>query len=168
MQKAKETTIRGRTFKVTQLPGMRGCILAYSIVGTCFPALMKVGDGFAALRDATLDGDSAPLLLGLGNAIAALYERLPPQEMEKLLRELLATATVKPLEGGNEQLLLPIFDQEMAGEVGTVFELLGFALKVNYENFSPGLAAKARAVLGAKGGSASKESATSKDGLAGG
>lgn len=143
---AEEKTIRGRTFKVWKLPGMRGIKLFYRLSSVVIPSLTRIGGGLAAF-DFNADASSlVKFLPEMYQAATFLFEKLPEAEFERLIKELLETATVVPLDGGEEQSLLPIFDEELAGEVGCVLQLVGFALKVNFGNFLPGLVAQAKSL----------------------
>jgi hypothetical protein len=162
-RKTEETTIRGRTFKVTQLNGMSGTKFYYRMAGALIPALSKMGTA-VRLMDKFGDADVselADMLPSIGDAANVLFEKLPPEEFERTVKELLSSTTVKPLDGSPEQALMPIFDDELAGEVGTVLQLVAFALKVNFGNFLPALAAQAANLAKVKAGRASKESTTS-------
>lgn len=162
-RRTEETTIRGRTFKVTQVPGWRGATLFYQMAAVIIPALVKLGKGLTLLDNlgSVNIRDIASLVPEMFDAATFLFEKMPSEEFERFAKELLQTATVKPLDGGKEQLLLPIFDDEMAGETSAIFQLVGFALSVNYGNFIPGLVAQARSLQATKAASASPELTTS-------
>jgi hypothetical protein len=159
-RKSEEKAIRGRTFRVTQLPGMKGTKLFYRLSAIVIPSLMKAGKALEIL-DLNADlGELAAVGPELFTAASFLFDKLPEAEFEKLIREMLENATVQPLDGSPEQPLMPIFDEELAGETSTVLQLVAFALKVNFGNFMPGLVARARALQGTKAVSDSKESTT--------
>jgi hypothetical protein len=153
MRKTEEKSIGGRVFKVAQLPGMRGAKLFFRLSSAVVPALARIGGGLGSVSEKSLlEEDVGPFL----NAANTLFEKLTEAEFERLVRELLETTTVSRSDLP-EQLLMPIFDEEMAGEIGTLLQLVAFALKVNFGNFMPGLVVKARAMAAKQKGSASKE-----------
>jgi hypothetical protein len=116
-------------FTVRPLSGMKAV--------TFLPRLNKVlGPALAALSAARsgLDADA------LKGALEALGDRLDEKEMEGITRTLLADATFQPLDSskpGGE--LMRAFDQVFAGRAELVFQLLAFALEVNYAGFFPAL-----------------------------
>jgi hypothetical protein len=152
----QERVIDGMTFRVTQLPAMRGVKMLNRLVRILGPA---AGRAFAgADPSAGLGG----LDVGaLGGAVAALTERLSDDELESIIRTLLETATV------DNTPLLPVFDLKLQGRMGSLLKLLGFALEVNYSNFTSVLAASVpqglRTQLNSAGSSISGKSGPAGD-----
>ena len=127
-------SIDGRTFTVAPLPAMRQYKLMTRLAKRLGPGLgPALGGLFPQLQQ--MKGvdlrkvDLAALLPALG----ALFDQLDPDEAEAVLKELLQTSLIdgKPL--------LPVFDAELQGKMGTILKLLGFALEVNYGGFFGGL-----------------------------
>jgi hypothetical protein len=148
MRKTSSRQIGERLFTLTQLPGWRGAKLFWQLSSVLLPALTSLGKGLSIAPEALLskgvaglDVDLGALLGNAGHASQMLFEKLPPDEFERIARELLETCSVQ--KAGVTVPLMPIFDEEMSGEMGSLLGLLAFALEVNFKDFLPGLADKA-------------------------
>lgn len=149
-RKTVEVTLRGRTFKVSSMPCSRQYRLLPKVTEVVSAVIGKAAplfDGLTANADMAVLLKALPSIGELGMALAA---KLPPDELDALVRELLSNALVKPLDGSPEQLLLPIMDEELSGETKALFELLWIAVKLNYSDFGDGLAALLRRAVKAK------------------
>jgi hypothetical protein len=139
MLKTREKIIDGNTFAVTQLPAMRALRLFSRIGRSLGPALGQLaaaaGKGAGSMKLDEFDMST------VGEAIAVLFDRLTPDELETLTKELLESARIDGRE------LMREFDIAMQGRVGTVFKLLMFSFEVNYGDFfgaARGLVAQAK------------------------
>lgn len=132
----KETSIDGMTVTVTQLPAMKALRLMGRLGKTLGPALAKAA---GAMQNGGLESNVAVL----GDAVHVLFDRLSPDEMEQLTRELLETATVtctvpatgQPYNGP----MMPVFNTVFQGRMPSLLKTLKFAFEVNYGNFFDGL-----------------------------
>lgn len=145
-------TIDGVAYAVTQLPARRAARLLNRLLRVFGPALgglAGAAKGGASLETADLSS--------VGPVLEGLFARLSEDEQDHLINELLATATVDGKE------VLPVLDLHFQGRLGALFKLVGFAVKVNFEDFSGGLiaAAKAAGLLQLKAGRGSEGSTTS-------
>lgn len=147
----KSKEIDGVTYTVTQLPGMKALKMQPRLARVIAPALAL----------ASTD---------VGAGIASLFERLTPDELDAIARELLfnATADEIPLFGTKG-----CFDSHFAGCSERVLTLLRFAIEeVNFAGFFAAFGGMlARLASGAKKaapGSASSSATTSAAGQAGG
>ncbi len=127
-----ETQHGTRTVQLTQLPAMRSAGL-----------LIKLGKLFAGglgalARVATGKGDVS--VEGAGALLGDLLGSLTPADFDSLTRELLSLATVDNGEGGQTS-LLPVVDVLLQGKPFELFKLIGWALQVNYSDFSSALGA---------------------------
>jgi hypothetical protein len=132
-----ERDIDGHRYAVTQLPAMRALRLLNRLGRVAGPALATLVDGGAA----------APGALGL--AAEGLFERLPDEELEAIVKELLASARADGKE------LLPQFDLHFQGCMSTLFRVLSFALEANYGGFFADLVAAGRAMQGSRSAASS-------------
>lgn len=158
------TTIGGNKFGVTPLFAVR----SFTLQAKLAPALSEIAElvvplwrGFkkgkaskAVPTDETAPKpDEAPKKLVdvldfeevaplIAPAITHFFGKMPPDDLELVIRELLGKATMdgKPLFGhaGGDP-----FDLWMQGRTLDTWKLLGFALKVNYPDFFGSLAAVA-------------------------
>jgi hypothetical protein len=69
-----------------------------------------------------------------------VLEHVSEDELVEITKKLLGSATI------NGKPLMPQFEIVLAGQVGTIFLLLKFALEVNYGSFLGDLASKAKAL----------------------
>lgn len=128
-----ERVIDGNTFRVTQLPATRAVRLSHKLLSIVAPAM-----GYAA--SGTKDGNVLDADVDFGRAIQSLFDRLPTNEFEALLKELLQGALI------DDKPLMPQFDIVMQGRVLTVFKLAAFALEANFRDFFDALAPMAEVV----------------------
>jgi hypothetical protein len=140
VRSVQSRTIDGSTFTVQQLPAMQSVLLLHRLAKTMGGGLLKVlagagGGGGPKVDLRALDVDS------LIPAMESFFDRFSEADLERLLRQLLETATVQGK--GGEMALLPVFDVELQGKPMTVFKLLAFALEVNYRDFFSALLALA-------------------------
>lgn len=150
MTEPQEKTIDGYTFKISQLPGMRGTKV--------FTRLTKLLTG---IKDALgANSEAAKVSAALG-----LLEKLDENDVQYFCTELLTPAVCTTPEG-KVLPVMPHFDALFQGRVDLVFKVLLFALQVNYGGFLRGLAASAaaQAVVAAP----SSPSTSPKSGPAGG
>ncbi len=147
----KSKEIGGVTYTVTQLPGMKALRMQPRLARVIAPALAQ----------ASTD---------IGAGVASLFERLTPDELEAITRELLynATADEIPLFG-----VKGCFESHFAGRSEKLIALLRFAIEeVNFAGFFAEfggmLARLATAAKKAPAGSGSSSATTSAPGQAGG
>lgn len=125
MREAQDKDINGIVYTVRPLSGMRSV--------TFLPRLNKtIGPSIAALVDA-----KGVTSYALQQALGALGDRLDEKEMEVITRILLDGCTFQPKDGTPGGPLLPQFDIVMQGQPEVAYELLAFALEVNYSGFFP-------------------------------
>lgn len=117
-------SIDGLEVTTTQLPSMRALALSTRLLKVVAPAMAHAG-GLSMASDIA---DLAP-------ALAALAGQLEPELVQSLTRELLAFTTVemsgKVMQLSTEEAINLAF----AGRLMTLFKVLAFSLKVNFENF---------------------------------
>src|SRR5688572_18336991 len=117
--------IDGQTWEVSQLPGMKSLKMFRRLGNVLGPALAKTLASGVDVQQGKMN------LVGIGEAIGALFERLSEPELESIVKDLLWNAVVdgKVLfpTGTNAQ-----FDTLMAGRTVTVLKALVFAIEVNY------------------------------------
>ena len=127
---AEEIELGEHTYTVQQLPARPALKLFNKLARVATPALGKLMAG-GATKISELDTAS------LGAALEALFERLTPEQQDQMTEELLQTALV---DGAP---LWPQFNVHFQGRIAEVFQLLRFALKVNFGDFFKGLLAAA-------------------------
>lgn len=116
---SQETVIAGRAYTATKLPAMRALKLLARLGRVAGPSAALLTDG-----DANIDA-----------AARALFDRLGEDELELLVRGLLESVRV---EG---RPVLTGFDTEYAGKLDEVFQLVKFALEVQFGGFFAALSA---------------------------
>lgn len=127
----QEKQIGESVYVVTQLPAMRALKLSARISRVVGPAMAKA---------VPAGGKGA---IDVGGVAQALFDRLDPDELEKILRELLGTATT----GG--QAVMETFDIAFAGKLEDAVALVAFALQVQFGTLFTALVSAA-ASLGAQ------------------
>jgi hypothetical protein len=137
--KTQTIQIGQHTYAVTQLPGWRAMEVWYSLVSSAGPAVARVAAGAVGARTM---GDIN--MLEVSDGLGVLFTRLPWTEFQKLLKDLLATATVD----GGSTMVLSQFDTLFQGDCMAVLSLAKFALEVNYGNFTDVLLKLAAAGVG--------------------
>lgn len=112
-------TIAGHEWAVTQLPAMRALKLEVVVFRAVGPALAAAASGGANLEAALQSG-------ALAKATSLLCDRLSPDELESVIRQVFETATRdgKPV--------MPGFDETFRGNLTEVLQALGFALEMNF------------------------------------
>ena len=127
---AEEIQLGEHTYTVQQLPARPALKLFNKLARVATPALGKLMSG-GATKISELD------TANLGAALEALFERLTPEQQDQMTEELLQAALV---DGAP---LWPQFNVHFQGRIAEVFQLLRFALKVNFGDFFKGLLAAA-------------------------
>lgn len=128
---AEEIQIGEHTYTVQQLPARPALKLFNKLARVATPALGKLLGGQGTAKLSELDATS------LGAALEALFDRLSPEQQDQMTEELLQGALV---DGAP---LWPQFNVHFQGRIVEVFQLLRFALKVNFGDFFKGLLAAA-------------------------
>lgn len=158
----KEKEIDGLTFEVTQLGYFRAQRLLAKLLRLGGATLVGLAAAYGRgdeegkstvreiLREAT---DLAPLLV-------YFFDRLDPDAVEALSKEILDTTRVK--QGEKWVKLVPVMDMVIGSAIITGLKVQGFALSVIFGNFSDALGALGLLGPGAKA-SRSSESSTSTD-----
>lgn len=116
-------TVNGeRLVVVQQLPAMKA-----------FKLLARLGRSVGPALALFAKGDD-----GIEQGVRILFERVTPEELEGVTRELLAGAQIEMPgdDGGPVRVdLLKVFDREFQGEMGSILAVVVHALSVNYANF---------------------------------
>lgn len=154
MDAPKEVRLGDLVVQLQQIPGRRALQLWARLGGTLTPGVARLFDvipkgklNMAALTSGELNGTA------LAGALAELFGRLKPDELQGLTDALLEGAVVQV--GGKFVPLVEQFDVVFAGKTWHVFPLLWEALTLNYGNFGSaggklgGLIAKALATMNA-------------------
>lgn len=118
----RELELGGKKFMLAQLPAMRALRLSARLGKMFGPALI------GAIMAGGLNSDALP-------ALATLFDRLSPEELEVLTRELLANATVIMTDDNGRQQNAPVmdvFDGLFQGRLQDVLQLLREALVLNF------------------------------------
>jgi hypothetical protein len=131
---------RNFTYSVTQLPARRALKMLHKIGRVLVPTLAQALGSTSISQLSSLKKVAELDLGNLGKAAETLFDRLPEAEFDALVTELMQGVVVdgKPLA--------PLFDTHFQGRILEVLELLRFALKVNFADFFPDLAAQVAAV----------------------
>lgn len=148
---SKTERIDEHVFEVTQLTAKRAVRLVLRLGKMAGPSLMGIiqaalqGSGAASLKGGSSVKGALAALEGLdvsklGPALEGFFDRVSDADMDYLQKELLETAI---MDGAP---LWPQYDVALQGQLGTVFKLLWFALRVQFENFSRDRVASPRAV----------------------
>lgn len=124
---SNEIKIGGNTFTVSPLPASKSFALQARIA----PAIAEV---FGVIGKVRAGADIGSLDVGeMATIVDKLAGKLPPAELEALLRELLATATMDNLplftSQGNP------FEVRMQGRTIDTWKLLWHSIQVNYPDF---------------------------------
>lgn len=143
MLEAQTETIDGTAFTISPLPAMKAFLMLQRLGKVLGPALARVA---GAVKGDAVDG------AGAADALVLLFSGLPPEELETIVRDLLAGSLVLG-EGGKAAPLMTggangkgVFDVVFQGRMGTLFKLLAFAIRVNYRDFFDALSGKLGAV----------------------
>jgi hypothetical protein len=140
MVETREVTLEGgdgsTAVTLVQLPSMRAVRLLPRLGRIVGPVFAAAGGGNLLEQDVSK----------LGSALDEMLQRLSPDELEALIRELLGNAKIGTKD------LMPVFDNVFRGRTLQIFLLLKHALDLNYGDFSAALAglyAQGRARAGA-------------------
>lgn len=128
MRDPKTTTIDGWRYTVRPLPTSRGLSLVWRLarmLGPAFSALLAAADG-------GVEG-------AFGKALDALVERVTPDELVDIARELAGTADIIQSGGSKSAALGEVFDVHFAGDYLALLDFLRFALETNFGPFVEGL-----------------------------
>lgn len=128
----RDTTIGGHKISVTQLPARRAITLKIKLIKTFGPGLAEVlgsidrtkTKGSSTILDSEISGSS------LSAGFTKLADAVDPDVFLKLLEELFQGVRVDGVEWS-----WAIADQNYAGDLGTLYQIAFFVLKVNYESF---------------------------------
>lgn len=136
-RKTLERTIDGMAFTIGQLPAMRAVAVFNRLVSIAGPVVEKV---FAGTGVASLKLDLMSLDVGkAAGAVGQLFSSLPQPEFEKLVKELLATATVQEGDGFTDLGKPGAIDRLFTGQITTLFKVLAAAIEVNFDDFRDAL-----------------------------
>lgn len=128
MREPQTTTIGAWRYSVKPLPAGQGLALMARLS-------KMLGPGVAAL--VANDGSGA-----IGRALAGLLERVSPEEVVEIARQLAATTEVSQAGGKAPAKLDEVFDTFFAGDFLPLLDFLKFALEVNFGPFVEGLRAR--------------------------
>src|SRR3954466_5572113 len=138
MQATQTTTIGDREYSVTQLPAKRGLRLFNRLCRILAPpAARALGSAGDVSLSALLKSDMG----SIAAALSLLFDKLTEQEQEAIFKELLEGARYRDAENGK---LLPLweqFDVAFQGRLHEAYQVLGFALSVNFGSFRSALSA---------------------------
>jgi hypothetical protein len=142
--KTETKTIGGREFTVTALTGWSSFKTSRRLGAILGPTLGRAFSGIGTLSlDSLMQQDVGELLKSVGSALEGFFDKLTEAELEGLTRTLLANATVK--EDGQDVPVIKGFDLVFQGQAAQIWELLTFAIEVNYGDFFELLASLAKA-----------------------
>lgn len=128
MREPQRTTIGAWTYSVRPLPAGQGLALMARLS-------KMLGPGVAALVAG--DGGGA-----IGRALAGLLERVSPEEVVEIARQLAATTEVSQAGGRTPANLAEVFDVHFAADYMAMMEWLRVSLEVNFGPFVEGLRAR--------------------------
>jgi len=137
--KTEPFEINGVTIEITQLGYFRSQRLLTRLLKLAGPALLSIAtvaadSGGKAALAALAETDVKDLV----PVLAGLFDRMEPETVEAITKELLSTATVR----GEKRLpLLDVIDAVLGGDFWGVVALQVFAIKVHFGNFSSARAA---------------------------
>jgi hypothetical protein len=113
----REVLIGERRFTLSPLPAMRAHRLLARLGRIAGPAVIS------AIIEGGLSAQALP-------ALASFFDKLSPDELEGLTRELLAGSSVN--DGKSNQDVMAVFDIAFQGRLHEVLQLLREALVLNY------------------------------------
>lgn len=125
MREPQSTTIGAWTYSVRPLPAGQGLALMARLA-------RMLGPGVAALVSG--EGNGA-----IARALSGLLERVDPDALVVIARELAATTEVSQPGGRTPAKLSEVFDVHFAADYMALMEFLRFALEVNFGPFVEGL-----------------------------
>lgn len=132
MRETQTKTIDGHTYQVQMLPGTKSWKMMLRLSKMVGPSLGKVIDGSGGDLQKLLNTNMADVMLG--EAIAALTERLDEADVELMVQQLAACTLV------DNKPLTDCFELHFQGDGVGVVKWLAFALKANFGPFSDVLA----------------------------
>lgn len=125
MRDPQSTTIGAWRYTVKPLPAGQGLALMARLA-------KMLGPGVAALVSG--EGGGA-----IGRALAGLLERVSPEEVVEIARQLAATTEASQAGASKAANLAEVFDLHFAGDYLPLLDFLRFALEVNFGPFVGGL-----------------------------
>lgn len=134
-RESKTAEIDGYVFTVQQLPAMRSMKLMHKLAKAVGPAMLKaLGSEFLNKMNLGVMQVGA-----LSEGMQLLFEAFSETDLEQLVKTLFETAKLE-CEGQTFP-MMAVFDEKLAGRLGTIMKAVKFALEVNYSDFFGGLLA---------------------------
>lgn len=130
--RTEERVVDGTWFQVTQLSPMRSTLLLQRLAKTAGPGIVAL---IAGGKSDELDPAA------MSAAAGTLFEKLTPEDLQFVIRELLSNSQCEFGEGTKRvrtSLTPELFDSVFADQLLMMFKVLGFALEVNYRSFCVG------------------------------
>lgn len=133
----KQVTIGERTYTLHMIDGMKALRVLHRVGNYLGPAMARAigsltgSGGLAAFSLATATVDPAKL----GDAVASFFDRMTEDQLDQLVRDLLATTMVElPNKDGQVVTvqLIPVIGTAMKGRTGDLLQLLKEAWELNY------------------------------------
>ena len=128
MREPQRITVGAWVYSVRPLPAGAGLALMARLA-------RMAGPGVAGLLEGGGGG-------AIGRALAGLLERVSPDEIVEVARQLAATTEVSQPGGRAPASLAEVFDVHFAGDYLSLVDWLRFALEVNFGPFVAALAAR--------------------------
>ena len=143
--KTEMRVIAGQPVTVTQMPGRLALKTSARLAGHLGAMAAKLPEGKAI----GINGGLAQFLdvdvRDVGSAFVALAERLSDEEIDLLSGRLLDSAKIEIGTGAEVPVLKAMDAGLIEGGLGAIYQILGFALEVNFAGFGGGLAGNASA-----------------------
>ena len=117
MQRSDTIEINGSRFETTQFSATKSLKMLHRLGKILGPSLSQL----AGMNQGDIQADR------IGAALGSLFSNCSENEFESTVKELLTTTTKDGRQIN--------FDLDFAGDMGSLFKLLGFVLKVQYGNF---------------------------------
>jgi hypothetical protein len=131
---SQEKVIGEFAYTVQQLPATRSLKLLHRLGKVAGMGLTQLASsGFEEITKA----DAGPVIA----AVAAILRDTEPDETVGIIKELLVSSYAVGRDG-KVDLGTPAFDNHFQGHLGDLFQVVAFALEVNYADFFGGLFAK--------------------------
>lgn len=131
MIETRETTINEEQYSCTQLPARRALRLQYKLIKLFGPGVSLV------LRPDMSKGkmEGATFTIGINqqaiaSAIMSITSQMDDAAFEGLIKEIL-----QGVRKGGRELTDSFIDHEFAGDMGTLWKVVWFALGTNYDSF---------------------------------
>lgn len=128
---AREITIGGTTYRVTQLGTKKGQALLVRLVKLLGPG---VGSFVGGMGRSSADEFDSALALGVGDALHDLAHRLDAAEVAGVLEEF-AKITVILQSDDVQPLLWSVYDDHFAGRYDELLAWAKFCMEVNFSSF---------------------------------